>query len=333
MCIRDSPEPVYTARGNANPEFNTNLLRYTYYSLVTPRAVYDFNMDTKEQELKKQREVLGGYDQNLYKSERIFATGHDGVEIPISMVYKKDQIKMDGTNPLYLYVYGAYGHSIDPYFSSSRLSLMDRGFIYCIAHVRGGGEMGRKWYDDGKLLQKKNTFLDLISCAEHLIENNYTSSDNLVVSGASAGGLTVGAAMNMRPDLFEIVIADVPFVDVINTMMDPSIPLTVPEYLEWGNPNEQKYYDFIRSYSPYDNVEAKEYPTLLITTSLNDSRVQYWEPAKWTAKLRDMKTDDNILLLKTNMGAGHGGASGRYDYLKEIAFEYVFILDHFGIHE
>jgi oligopeptidase B len=327
------PEPVYTARGNANPDFNTNLIRYTYYSLVTPRAVYDFDMDTRDQELKKQREVLGGYDQSLYKSERIFAKGHDGTEIPISMVYKRDQIKTDGANPLYLYVYGAYGHSMDPYFSSSRLSLMNRGFIFAIAHVRGGGEMGRFWYDEGKMLSKKNTFKDLISCAEYLINQKYTSADKLVTSGGSAGGLTVGVAMNMRPDLFEIVIADVPFVDIVNTMMDPTIPLTVPEYQEWGNPNIQEYYDYMRSYSPYDNVTAQAYPTILITTSLNDSRVQYWEPAKWTAKLRDMKTDDNLLLLKTNMGAGHGGASGRYDYLKDIAFEYVFILDHFGIHE
>jgi oligopeptidase B len=288
-------------------------------------------MATKERELKKQQEVLGGYDPDLYKSERIMAVSHDGVKVPVSLVYKKDLFKKDGKNPFYLYVYGADGHSMDPYFSSARLSLLNRGFVYGIAHVRGGGELGRPWYEDGKLLKKKNTFLDLIACAEYLTKENYTSASKLVISGASAGGLTVGTALNMRPELFGIVVADVPFVDLINTMMDPTIPLTVIEYDEWGNPNLEEYYRYMRSYSPYDNVEAKAYPTIYITTSLNDPRVAYWEPAKWAAKLRATKTDKNLLILKTNMGAGHGGSSGRYDYLKDIAYEYAFILNHFGI--
>jgi len=327
----DFPEPVYGLSGAPNPDFNSKLLRFTYYSLVTPRSIYDYDMSTKSRELKKQQEVLGGYDPTLYKSERVMAVSHDGVKVPISLVYKKDLFKRDGSNPAYLYVYGAYGHSMDPYFSSSRLSLLNRGFVFGIPHVRGGGELGRPWYEDGKLLKKKNTFLDLIACAEYLTKEKYTSAKNLVISGASAGGLTVGAAVNMRPELFGIVVADVPFVDLINTMMDPSIPLTVIEYDEWGNPNLEEYYQYMRSYSPYDNVEAKAYPTIYITTSLNDPRVAYWEPAKWAAKLRATKTDNNLLILKTNMGAGHGGSSGRYDYLKDIAFEYAFILNHFGI--
>lgn len=320
------PEPVYTYRPGRNPDFNTNILRFNYTSLVTPRSVFDYNMDDKTRELKKQYEVLGDYDPSEYQSERIFAEASDGTRIAISLVYRKGMVK-DGNNPLYLYGYGSYGASIDPNFNSNRLSLLDRGFIYAIAHIRGGGEMGRYWYDQGKLLQKKNTFTDFIACAEHLIAEKYTSKDKLVIRGGSAGGLLMGAVTNMRPDLFKVVIAKVPFVDVVNTMLDASIPLTVIEYEEWGNPNEKEYYDYIKSYSPYDNVEAKAYPNMLITAGLSDPRVQYWEPAKWTAKLRAMKTDDNILLLKTNMGTGHFGASGRYDYLKEIAFEYAFILD------
>lgn len=326
------PEPVYTFWQAWNPDYQGQLLRFNYSSFLTSESVYDYNMKTRERELKKQKEVLGGYDPELYQSERIFATADDGSRIPISMVYKKGMVK-DGNSPLYLYGYGAYGASVEPYFSSNRLSLLDRGFIYARAHVRGGGEMGRYWYDDGKLLFKKNTFTDFIAACEHLIAENYTSSEKLVVCGISAGGLLIGSVVNMRPDLFKIVIADVPFVDLINTMLDPSIPLTVIEYEEWGNPNKEEYFDYMLSYSPYDNVEAKDYPNMLILASLNDTRVQYWESAKWTAKLRAKKTDSNSLLLKTIMGAGHGGVSGRYDRLKEIAFEYAFVLDVLGMKE
>ncbi|MBD3216848.1 MAG: prolyl oligopeptidase family serine peptidase [candidate division Zixibacteria bacterium] len=325
------PEPVYSVSPGSTPEFKSKKVRLDYVSLVTPQSVFDYDMNTKEMELKKQREVLGGYDKTQYASERVFATGNDGAKIPISIMYRKDNFKKDGTNPMYFYVYGAYGNSLDPWFSSSRLSLLNRGFAFCIAHVRGGGEMGREWYDSGKKMQKINTFEDVISSSEYLIEENYTSAEKLVLVGGSAGGTTVGAAMNMRPDLFEVVIAHVPFVDIINTLLDPSIPLTTIEWEELGNPQEEEYYKYMLKYSPYDNVEAKEYPAMLVTTGLNDPRVAFWEPAKWVAKMRQMKTDDNPLLLKTNMGAGHMGASGRYDYLKDLAFEYVFILDHFGI--
>jgi len=328
----DFPEPIYMVSPSSNAEYITETLRFTYYSLVTPRSIFDYDMQTRERELKKQYEVLGGYDPEEYTSERIFAEAPDGVKVPISLVYKKGMIK-DGSNPFYLYGYGSYGYSMDPYFSSNRLSLLDRGFIYAMAHVRGGSEMGRWWYEDGKLKHKMNTFTDFIACAEHLIAEKYTSPEKLVISGASAGGLLVGAVVNMRPDLFNVVIADVPFVDAVNTMLDASIPLTVNEYTEWGNPEEKEYYDYMMQYSPYDNVEAKAYPNMLVTAGLNDPRVQYWEPAKWTARLRTLKTDDHLLLLKTNMGAGHGGASGRYDYLKEIALEYAFILDVMGIKE
>ncbi len=324
------PEPVYTVRQGRNPEFNTTTLRFNYASLVTPMSVFDYQMDARTRELKKQDEVLGGYDPSLYESERIFAKAADGTPVPISIVYKKG-LTRDGGNPLLLYGYGSYGINSDPYFSSNRLSLLDRGFIYAIAHIRGGEEMGRAWYEKGKLLHKKNTFTDYIACAENLIAEKYTASDKLVIQGGSAGGLLMGAVTNMRPELFEIVVAKVPFVDVVNTMLDASIPLTVVEYDEWGNPNEKMFYDYIKSYSPYDNIEAKAYPHILVTAGLNDPRVHYWEPAKWTAKLRTLKTGDNWLLLKTEMGAGHGGPSGRYDYLKEIAFEYAFIFDLLGI--
>ncbi len=323
-------EPVYTFWPARNPDFNTNLLRFNYTSLVVPKSVFDYNMDTQIRELKKQDEILGGYDPSLYQSERVFAKTVDGTLVPISLIYKKGMNK-NGKNPLLLYGYGAYGISSEPYFSSNRLSLLDRGFIYAIAHIRGGGEMGRYWYDQGKLLNKKNTFTDFISCAEHLIAEKYTSENKLVIQGVSAGGLLIGSVNNMRPDLFKAVIANVPFVDLINTMMDPSIPLTVIEYEEWGNPNNPQYYDYMRSYSPYDNVKPKNYPNLLVTAGLNDPRVAYWEPAKFTAKLRALKTDKNLLLLKTNMGAGHGGASGRYDELKDVAFEYAFIFKVLGI--
>jgi len=326
------PEPVYTFWFSRNPDFQTDLLRFTYMSLVTPRSVYDYNMATRDRDLKKQYEVLGGYDPSAYKQERIFATADDSVQIPISLVYR-DVLVRDGTNPMFLTGYGAYGASSDPYFSSNRLSMLDRGFIYAIAHVRGGGEMGRYWYDQGKLLNKMNSFSDFICCAEFLVSEKYTTSENLVIEGASAGGLLVGAVINMRPDLCRVVVAEVPFVDVMNTMLDPSIPLTILEYEEWGNPDTLESYNYIKAYSPYDNVEAKEYPIALIRAGLNDSRVAYWEPAKWAAKLRDAKTDDHLLLLKTNMGAGHGGASGRYDYLRDIAFDYAFLFDVFGIEE
>ena len=324
------PEPTYAVYEGSNAEFETNIWRFGYSSFTTPSSVFDYNLDTKERELKKQTEVLGGYDPTQYTSERVFATAEDGTKIPISLVYKKG-IKKEGHNPLFLTGYGSYGYPYWAYFSSIRLSLLDRGIVCAVAHIRGGGEMGRKWYEDGKFLKKKNTFTDFIVCAEHLIEENWTSKDKLTISGGSAGGLLMGAVLNMRPDLFKAAIADVPFVDVVTTILDTSLPLSFMEWEEWGNPNEKAYYDYMKSYSPYDNVEAKTYPDLLIIAGLNDSRVKYWEPAKWTAKLREMKTDDNLLLLKTNMGAGHGGASGRYDSLKEVAFEYAFLLDRLGL--
>jgi oligopeptidase B len=287
-------------------------------------------METNERELKKETEVLGGYDRTQYKSEWLMATAKDGTQIPISIVYKQG-IKKDGKNPLYLTGYGSYGASYPASFSSNRLALLDRGIVFAVAHIRGGEEMGRKWYEDGKFLKKKNTFTDFIACAEYLIGEKWTSSDRLAISGGSAGGLLMGAVMNMRPDLFKVVVADVPFVDVVTTILDTSLPLSAMEWEEWGNPNDKVYYDYMKSYSPYDNVEAKDYPDTLIVAGLNDSRVKYWEPAKWTAKLRELKTDNNILLLKTNMGAGHGGASGRYESLKELAFEYAFVLDRLGL--
>lgn len=324
------PEPTYTVSLGSNPEFNTTILRFNYTSLMTPFSVFDYNMETQQRELKKETEVLGGYDRAQYQSEWIKATAADGTAIPISLVYKKG-IKKDGKNPLFLTGYGAYGASYSAFFSSHRLSLLERGFVFAIAHIRGGGEMGRKWYEDGKFLQKKNTFTDFIACAEYLIANKWTSSDRLAISGGSAGGLLMGAVINQRPDLFKVVIADVPFVDVVTTILDTSLPLSALEWEEWGNPNDKTYYDYMKSYSPYDNVKPQDYPHLLITAGLNDSRVKYWEPAKWAAKLRELKTDNNLLLLKTNMGAGHGGASGRYESLKEIAFEYAFILDRLGL--
>ncbi len=326
------PEPVYVCWGAYNPEFNGSTLRFTYTSLITPESVYDYDMDTRERELKKQKEILGGYDPEQYQSERAYALAPDSTLVPVSIVYRKDMVK-DGSNPLYLYGYGAYGMSSEPYFSSNRLSLLDRGFIYAKAHVRGGGEMGRYWYDEGKLLNKKNTFTDFIAVAEYMVAQKYTSPDRLVCSGGSAGGLLIGAVINMRPDLFHAAVTGVPFVDVINTMLDESIPLTVIEFDEWGNPKEREYFDYMLSYSPYDNVVARDYPNMLIRAGLNDTRVQYWEPAKWTAKLRAMKTDRNRLLLKTSMGAGHGGVSGRYSYLRELAFDYAFVLDVMGIEE
>jgi oligopeptidase B len=324
------PEPTYTFHEGSNPEFNTNILRFNYTSLITPLSVFDYDMETDKQELKKQTEVLGDYDKSHYKSEWLMATAEDGTQVPISIVYKQGTNK-DGKNPLFLTGYGSYGYSYPVMFSSTRLTLLDRGIVYAIAHIRGGEEMGRKWYEDGKFLQKKNTFTDFIACAEYLIAEKLTQSDRLVISGGSAGGLLMGAVINMRPELFKVVVADVPFVDVVTTILDTSLPLSAMEWEEWGNPNDKVYYDYMKSYSPYDNVEAKDYPDMLITAGLNDSRVKYWEPAKWTAKLRELKTDNNILLLKTNMSAGHGGASGRYESLKELAFDYAFILDRLGL--
>ncbi len=318
---------TYTAYPSQNPEFDTNILRFRYNSLTTPASVFDFNMDTQEKTLLKETEVLGGtFDKNNYEEKRIWATGRDGTKIPISLVYKKG-IKLDGQNPLLQYGYGAYGSTVDPYFSSVRLSLLDRGFIYAIAHVRGGEYLGRQWYEDGKLLKKKNTFYDFIDVSKHLINQKYTAPEHLYAMGGSAGGLLMGAVVNMNPELYHGVIAAVPFVDVVTTMLDESIPLTTGEYDEWGNPNDKTYYFYMKSYSPYDNVTAKQYPNMFVTTGLHDSQVQYWEPAKWVAKLRDLKTDTNVLLLHTNMKAGHGGASGRFEALKEVAKEYAFLLD------
>ncbi|MEP2935567.1 MAG: S9 family peptidase [Gilvibacter sp.] len=324
---------TYTAYTTQNVDFNTNILRYNYNSLTTPGSVIDFNMATKEKTVVKETEVLGGtFDKNNYTSERVWATAGDGTKIPISLVYKKG-LKKDGSNPLYQYAYGSYGSTSNPRFSSVRLSLLDRGFVYAIAHVRGGQYMGRSWYEDGKLFKKKNTFTDFIDCSKYLIEQGYTSSDHLYASGGSAGGLLMGAIVNMAPEVYNGVIAAVPFVDVVTTMLDDSIPLTTGEYDEWGNPNDPEYYKYIKEYSPYDQVEAKDYPNLYVTTGLHDSQVQYWEPAKWVAKLREMKTDSNLLFLDTNMDAGHGGASGRFEALKEIAKDYAFIFDLEGIKE
>lgn len=326
------PDAAYAVFLRDNREFDTNVLRFVYESLTTPESVYDYDMESRQRVLMKQDEILGGYDASLYTTERIFARAEDGTGVPISLVYRTDLFE-PGTDPVYLMGYGSYGASMDPWFSSSRLSLLDRGFVYAIAHVRGGGEMGERWKDDGRLLNKMNTFTDFIACAEHLVAEGYAAADKVVASGSSAGGLLVGAVLNMRPDLFAIGLADVPFVDVLNTMLDASIPLTVGEYDEWGDPNEKEYYDYIKSYSPYDNVGRTEYPDVLITASLNDQRVQYWEPAKWTAKLRASKTDDNLLLLKMTMEAGHGGVSGRYERYREWAFEFAFVLDRLGIEE
>jgi oligopeptidase B len=323
-------EPVYAINGEPNPEFNTTQFRFRYQSLVTPPSVYDYNMETRERKLLKRTEVLGGYDPSRYTSERLFAVASDGTRIPISVVYKKGA-KRDGRNPLLLYGYGSYGLSIPDTFSSSRLSLLDRGFVYAIAHIRGGGEMGEEWHDAGKMDKKRNTFTDFIASAEYLIKEKYTDSDHLVIQGGSAGGLLMGAVTNIRPDLFKAVITQVPFVDVLNTMLDATLPLTVGEYLEWGNPNEPAAYEYMKTYSPYDNIEAKNYPAMLVKTSLNDSQVMYWEPAKYVAKLRATKTDNHPLLFKINMGAGHGGASGRYDALKELAFDYAFVLSQLNI--
>ena len=329
----DFPEPVYALRGAPNREFDTDTFRFTYTSLTRADSVYDYQMDSRRRTLIKQKPVLGGYDPAHYRSRRLFATAADGTPIPISLFHRADIDLDNGPHPCLLHGYGSYGASMSPAFNSDRLSLVDRGVIFAIAHIRGGQEMGRHWYDQGKFLHKRNTFTDFIACAEHLVEQTITSPEQLAINGRSAGGLLMGAVVTMRPDLFHVVVAGVPFVDVVTTILDESLPLSAIEFEEWGNPNEKAFYDYMLSYSPYDNTIAQDYPHLLITAGLNDPRVQYWEPAKWTAKLRAVKTDHNWLLLKTHMGAGHFSASGRYDYLKDIAFDFVFILDRLGVVE
>ena len=328
----DFGESTYSAWTAYNPEFDTDILRYGFNSLITPRSTFDYHMGTQEKTLLKQQEVLGGYDATAYASERIYITARDGVKVPLSLVYKKG-LQKNGENPALLYGYGSYGINVTPDFSSSRLSLLDRGFVFAIAHIRGSETMGRPWYEEGKLLKKLNTFNDFIDCADYLVNEQYTSQEKLFAMGGSAGGMLMGGIMNMRPELFKGIIAAVPFVDVVTTMLDDSIPLTTGEYDEWGNPNEPAYYEYMLSYSPYDQVEAKAYPNVLVTAGLHDSQVQYWEPAKWVAKLRELKTDQNTLLLKTDMSAGHSGKTGRFQRFKELALEYVFMFDLLGIKE
>lgn len=326
------PEPAYTLFAEKNPEFDASSFRFEYTSLVTPLSVIDFHIESGKWEVVKEQEIPSGYDKTRFVSERVFAAAPDGTQVPLSIVYKKG-LPRDGENPCLLYSYGSYGASTDPAFNTNRLSLLERGYVFAMGHIRGGSEMGRAWYEGGKMHNKRNTFTDFIACAEYLIREKYTSTPKLAIQGGSAGGLLVGAAMTMRPDLFGAVIAKVPFVDVVNTMSDASIPLTTLEYDQWGNPNDKEYFDYMMSYSPYDNIRAAEYPHLLITTGLNDPRVAYWEPAKFAAKLRELKIDDHLLLLKTNFDAGHAGASGRYDYLKEIAFDFAFLIDRLGTRE
>lgn len=321
----DFSEDAFNVYTSANYDFETKIIRFNYTSLTTPLSVFDFNMETKERVLLKETEVIGDFDKEKYISKRLYAEAKDGIKVPISIVYKKD-VDINADTPLLLYGYGSYGINVDPYFSSVRLSLLDRGFVFAIAHIRGGQEMGRKWYLDGKLLKKKNTFFDFIDVAKFLIDKKYTSPDHLYAMGGSAGGLLMGAVINFNPEIFNGIIAAVPFVDVVSTMLDDTIPLTTGEYDEWGNPNEKEYYDYMKSYSPYDNIENKEYPNILITTGYWDSQVQYWEPAKWIAKLRDFNTSDGVIMMHCDMEVGHGGASGRFKRLKEVALEYVFLL-------
>ena len=328
----DFGEETYTAGISVNPNGNTSLLRYSYSSLTTPNSVYDYDMAAKTKTLLKQDSVLGGFDKNNYESKRLWATATDGTQVPVSLVYRKGFTR-DGSAPMLLYAYGSYGYSTDPSFRSTAISLLDRGFVFAIAHIRGGSEMGRQWYEDGKLLKKINTFTDFNDCARFLINEKYTSAEHLYAMGGSAGGLLMGAIANMEPALYNGIIAQVPFVDVVSTMLDETIPLTTFEWDEWGDPRKQEYYDYMLSYSPYDQVKAQAYPNMLVTTGYWDSQVQYWEPAKWVAKLREMKTDDNILIMDVNMTAGHGGASGRFERLKTTALEYVFMLDLEGIKE
>lgn len=326
----DFGEPAYKAMVGSNPDYNSKTLRYIYTSMTTPASVYDYNMETRAKELMKQQEIIGGYNSADYTTERLYATAKDGTKVPISLVYKKG-LKKDGKAPLLLYAYGSYGHSMDAAFSVNNLSLLNRGFVYAIAHIRGGQEMGRQWYEDGKLMKKMNTFTDFIDCGQFLIDEKFTSAAHLYAQGGSAGGLLMGAIINLKPELWNGVIAQVPFVDVVNTMLDESIPLTTNEFDEWGNPKNKAAYDYMKSYSPYENIEQKAYPNMLVVTGLHDSQVQYFEPAKWVAKLRATKTDKNVLLLKTDMDFGHGGASGRFDYLKDIALNYAFLFNLEGI--
>ena len=328
----DFEEEVYSAYSNVNLEFDTEIFRFSYTSLTTPNSIFDFNMITKKRKLLKQEEVLGGFDKNNYETHRIYAIAGDGTKIPMSLVYRKG-LKKNGNNPALIYGYGSYGATIDPSFRLSILPLIDRGFVYAIAHIRGGQINGRQWYEDGKLLKKMNTFTDFNDCAQHLIDKKYTNPEKLFAEGGSAGGLLMGACINLKPELYKGVVAAVPFVDVITTMLDESIPLTTGEFDEWGNPKEDKFYYYMKSYSPYDNVVAKDYPALLVTTGLHDSQVQYWEPAKWVAKLRELKTDNNLLIFHINMDYGHGGASGRFQWIKDTALEYAFIFDLIGIGE
>jgi oligopeptidase B len=325
------PEPVYTSSPQTNREYKTKMFRYGYQSLITPASVFDYDVEKNTSALLKQTEVPGGYDATKYQSERVWATAKDGTKIPVSLVYRKDLMKADGSNPLYVYAYGSYGAILPVTFGSTRLSLLDRGVVMAYAHIRGGGDLGKPWHDAGRMMNKMNTFTDFIACTEYLVAKKYGSRDKIAIEGGSAGGLLMGAVTNLRPDLFKVVVSHVPFVDVMNTMLDASLPLTVGEYEEWGNPNEKPAYNYMLTYSPYDNLKKGAYPALLVKTSFNDSQVMYWEPAKYTAKLRTLKTDKNVLLLKTNMAAGHGGASGRYEHLKEIAFDYAFMLTQLGI--
>lgn len=323
------PEAAYRAAPDINHEFDTKSYRYNYQSLVTPASVYQYDVATEQSTLLKQMEVPGGFDRTLYASERVFAVAADGTRVPVSLVYRKDTFRC-GTNPLYVYGYGSYGYSLPIGFNSNRLSLLDRGMVMAYAHIRGGGEMGKPWHDAGRMMQKRNTFTDFIHAIEYLLAQGYGATGKVAIEGGSAGGLLMGAVVNRRPDLFNVVLSHVPFVDVMNTMLDASLPLTVPEYEEWGNPNEKAAFEYMLTYSPYDNLIATRYPAMLVKTSLNDSQVMYWEPAKYVAKLRTLKKDENLLMLHTNMAAGHGGASGRYDYLKEIAFDYAFLLWQLG---
>jgi oligopeptidase B len=325
------PEPVYTVSPQTNREFKTKFFRYSYQSLVTPASVFDYDVEKHTSSLLKQTEVPGGYDPAKYKSERVWATAKDGVKVPISVVYRKDLKKADGSNPLYVYAYGSYGSNTADTFNASRISLLDRGVVMAYAHIRGGGEMGKAWHDAGRMMNKMNTFTDFIASTEYLVANKFGARDKIAIEGGSAGGLLMGAVTNLRPDLFKVVVSHVPFVDVMNTMLDASLPLTVGEYEEWGNPNQKKAYDYMLTYSPYDNLKKTSYPAILVKTSFNDSQVMYWEPAKYTAKLRTLKTDGNVLLLKTNMAGGHGGSSGRYDRFKEVAFDYAFMLTQLGV--
>jgi len=328
----EMPEAVYSTGAGMNAEYDTRRFRFVYSSYVTPRSVYDYDVAKRTRKLLKQQPVLGGYDAAQYDSAMLFARAKDGTRIPVSLVWKKS-LRAEGPQPLLLYGYGSYGYPMDAAFSSTRLSLLDRGMVYAVAHVRGGGDRGRLWYDDGKLAKKMNTFTDFIAAAEFLVAKKWTAPDRLVIEGGSAGGLLVGAVANLRPDLFKAVVSQVPFVDVLTTMLDATLPLTTGEYIEWGNPNVERQYKWIRAYSPYDNLSRQAYPAMLVEASLNDSQVPYWEAAKYVAKLREIKTDSNVVLLKTILEAGHGGASGRYDALKELAFTYSFILDQAGLAE